>query len=407
MSLLRIRISLTGAAGPCQWVLINHDQVPICGTGTLQALPDHRGRVQLVIPAAQVLITRVNLPRSARRQTGALLGYAVEETLVGEPDNEQVSWLGTCGEMDVLAVIAKASLKPWLEALAAAGVSEPEIHVETLLIPWTPGQWSLVWDGHEGILRSGKFEGMATDRADPPSPPLALRLLLDEAKTRGELPQSIALYTSAEGVMPDMEAWQRNLGIPLHAAGAWRWQDASPRAGVRLARQQHPWRLSALTLARLKPAAWALAAVFTLHGSALFIDRMLLSVEQGHLRKNMAARFRSTFPEALAVVDPSLQMRRKLAEANHEVGQSDPADFLPMVEQIAIAIKEVPGPTVRRIAYQSGRVTLELTTTNQVNLKRILSRLVAAGLSASIAPALTPTGSDTSGETIVLNVESS
>ncbi len=84
------------------------------GAGRLGELPRRAERVELVIPAAQVLITRVSLPPAARRHAGAVLAYAVEEMIVGEPDANQVSWLGAvkdaAGDADVLAVVDREGL---------------------------------------------------------------------------------------------------------------------------------------------------------------------------------------------------------------------------------------------------------------------------------------------------------
>ena len=57
MSLLRIYAPLGIAPTRCQWVLIGAG-APLAGEGTLAELPRGAERVQLVIPAAQVLLTR-------------------------------------------------------------------------------------------------------------------------------------------------------------------------------------------------------------------------------------------------------------------------------------------------------------------------------------------------------------
>lgn len=399
MSLLRIRATLADAPLRCQWALVNDGREPVIGEGSLAELPRRADRVQLVIPAAQVLITRASLPPAARRQAGSVLAYAVEDETVGEPDAGQVSWLGSAGDADVLAVVDKAGLKRWLDALYAAGIRAPEVHCETLLLPWAAGEWSLAWDGREGMVRTGEFEGAATDCGDRESPPLSLRLMLDEAQTRSERPASIALYMTAPEAAPDIEAWTRELGIALRLAGSWNWRTASPQAGVSLAQQRRRWRVPPGALARLRPAAWIVGAALALQAVALVIDWTSLANEQRALRQQMESRFRATFPDAVAVVDPALQMRRKLAEARHAAGLSDRSDFLPMIEQIAAATKELPAGTVRAVSYQGGRMTLELSSLNEASVRRIVARLLQSGLSVD-APAST----NATSATVVLSV---
>lgn len=381
MSLLRIYGSLLEQPQHCQWALVNDNREPVAGEGRLADLPQRVERVQLVIPAAQVLITRARVPHGARRRAGSVLAFAVEEQTAGEPDANQVSWLGSVGDEDALAVVDKGGLERWRHALGAVGIRVDEVHSETLLLPIRAGEWSVAWNGREGFVRSGEFEGAATDCGDPESPPLFLRLLLEEEKTRSTGPTSIALYITTPDAVPDITAWQRELGVDLRIAGTWDWRTASPDAGVSLTQQRQRWRVFSGAAKRLRPAAWILGAALTLHALALVTDWTLLAGEQRASRQQMEAQFRTAFPDAVAVVDPALQMRRKLAEARHSAGLSDSSDFLPMIEQVAAATKELPAGAVRAVSYEGGRMTLELAINEEAAVPRIVARLLQSGLS--------------------------
>ena len=404
MSLLRIRASLADAPLRCQWALVNDGREPVAGEGALAQLPRRAERVQLVVPAAQVLIRRARLPHAARRHAGSVLAYALEDETVGEPDAGQVSWLGSAGDDDVLAVLDKQGLGRWLDALDGAGIGAPEVHCEALLLPWTEGQWSLAWDGREGFVRSGRLEGGATDCGDRPSPPLSLRLMLDEARTRSEAPASIALHETVPDAAPDLEAWSRELGVAVRRAAAWDWRTAPPDAGVSLAQRRRRWRIAPGTLARLRPLGWIVAAALAIQGLALLADWTLLAREQRALRQEMVARFRATFPAATAVVDPALQMRRKLAQARHAAGKTDGGDFLPMIAQVAAAAKELPAGAMRTLSYESGRMTLELSAVDEARARRVVARLRESGLSVETAPARSSTAAHAAGASVVLTV---
>src|SRR5437762_7132975 len=143
MSLLRIYCSLKDPPLHCRWALVDDGREPVAGEGRLAELPRRAQRVQLVIPAAQVLIVRVQLPPAARRRAGSILAFAVEEKIIGDPDASQVCWLGVAGESDVLAVIDKQSLAHWRDALGLVGIHAYEVHCEILLLPWRANEWSL------------------------------------------------------------------------------------------------------------------------------------------------------------------------------------------------------------------------------------------------------------------------
>jgi general secretion pathway protein L len=403
MSLLRIHASLREAPQQCQWALVSAGREPVEGAGTLAQLPQRAERVALVLPAAEVLITRAHVPQAARRRSGSVLAFAVEEQTLGEPDAHQVSWLGAAGGADVLAVVDRPGLSAWREALAAAGIQGYEVHCETLMLPLAPGEWSLAWNGHEGFVRSGEFEGTTSDSGDASSPPLSLRMMLEEAKTRGEAPASIAVYSTAPEALPDIAAWQRALGVALRHAGTWDWRAAPPEAGVSLAQERPRWRLLPGTLAKLRPAAWIAGAALAIHALALVVDWTRLAVEQRGLRQGMETRFRAAFPEAVAVADPALQMRRNLAEARHAAGQPDGSDFLPMIVKVTGALKGVPAGGLRILAYESGRMTLELAAMDSAGAQRIVARLLEAGLRAESSSGSARAGA----ATVILTVRSS
>ena len=358
---------------------------PLGEAPVLPELPRGTDRIQLVIPAAQVLITRARLPRGARRRAGSMLAFAVEEATAAEPEASQVTWLGTSDGTDLLAVMDKRGLERWREALEAAGVRSHEVRAETLLLPLAGGEWSLAWDGAEGFVRSGEFEGAATDGGDRASPPLSLRMLLEEAGMRSARPEAIAVYTIAPGAAPDLAAWQAELGTPLREAGAWDWRTAPDQAGVSLAPARRRWRMGFAALASLRPAEWIAGAALALHGAALVGDWALLGGEQRGLRAQMEARFRSAFPDAVAVADPALQMRRQLAIARHRAGLPDGGDFAPMIEKVALGLKALPAGGLRTVSYESGRMILELGAIDEPILRRTAAQLSQAGLHVQVS----------------------
>lgn len=387
MSLLRIYASPADSPTRCQWALVNHGREAVTGDGTLASLPRRAERVQWVIPAAQVLIARAHVPAAARRHAGAVLAFALEEQTAGEPDANQVSWLGRVGDSDVLAVVDKAGVARWREALAAVGIQGHEVHDEALLLPLSQDEWSLAWNGSEGFVRSGEFEGAATDCGDRLVPPLSLRLMLDDAPAQHARPAAIALYTIGPEALPDIAAWTRELGVVVRPAGSWDWRTAPADAGVSLAQQRQRWQAFAGVAARLRPAAWITGVALAILAVALVIDWVSLTNQQVALRQQMTARFRAVFPDAVAVVDPLLQMRRKLAEARHAAGQSDRSDFLPMIAQVATATRTLPAGTLHAVSYESGRMTLELSALDEAGVRSVVAHLRQAGLSVDPIPA--------------------
>jgi len=250
-------------------------------------------------------------------------------------------------------------------------------------------------------VRSGEFEGAATDCGDRESPPLSLRLLLAEAQARGAVPTAITLYTSVSGTLPALDLWAHELGIEVRDGGSWDWRKAPPVAGISLVQERQAWRIICSSVgSRLRPAAWVMAAALMIHTAALVIDWSSLANEQRGLRQQMESRFRAVFPDAVAVVDPALQMRRMLATARHAAGQPDNSDFLPMIVQVAAATKALPATALRSLSYASGGMTLELASVDEATVRNIVARLLQSGLSIDTPPSSTPQ----TGTNVVLSV---
>ena len=391
MSLLRIYCSLQAAPPRCRWSFSDVARKSVHGEGMLADVPRGAERVHLVIPAAEVLLTRVKLPQGASRRAGSVLAFAVEDQTLGEPEANQASWLGIAGDSDVLAVVDRNALQNWLDALDTAGFDGYEVHCETLLLPRVSGEWTLAWNGREGFVRTGDIEGAATDAGDQRLPPLALRLLVEAAAGGAQSPAAIAVYTIASAAAPDLGAWQREIGVPLRQAGVWDWRTARHDGGVNLLQKRQAWRLSGKVVTRLRPAAWIVGAALALHALVLVTDWTMLRGEQRALRLQMEARFRAAVPDAVAVVDPALQMRRKLAAARQVAGIADAGDFLPMIENVAVALKEMPAGSLRVAAYEHGRLSLEFSGIDEAATRRFVARLLQGG--ANIEAAVTPSRS--------------
>ena len=393
MSLLRIYCPSLGVQQQCQWALFDGSGQSVTGEGPFAQLPQGADRVELVLSASQMLITRVRLPKSARRHSAPLLAYAVEDKTISESEANQVSWLGSAGGSDVLAVTDRRGLEQWRAALAAAGVRAHAVLCETLMLPLAPEAWSVAWNGQEGFVRTGEFEGSATDRGDRQAPPLVLRLMLEDAIARNASPKSITLHPTTPAALPDMDAWRQSLGTAIAAAGPWDWRTAKHHAGASLMQETTRWRLKPWTLSRLRPAAWIAGLALAIHGVALAADWTKLAGEQRALRERMDARFRATFPDTVAVADATLQMRRKLAEARHAVNQPDDGDFPEMLAMVAPALGVLPAGALRAMSYEGRRMTLQLAG-DEALVRRISQRLLQAGLGVETLPAAARAGRD-------------
>ena len=379
MSVMRLRCSLSQFPLECEWDVRGGPRAG-SGTGSVDEAPRGAERIEWIVPASDVSLTRATLPRAARRRGGAVLAYAVEDQIAGEADAQYVTRLGSIGDEDVLAVLESRQFARTLDALSSAGVAPDAIYCETLLLPRAADAWSVAWNGREGFVRTDDLDGAATDAGDWGTPPLTLKLMLEDARARGALPEALAIYTTDNDAAPDLDAWQVTLGIPCLLAGAWDWRSAPATSQAQLKQPDRSSSRLRHVGRRLVPAAWLVAIALVVHAAGLAIDWARLASDQRALRARMEARFRAVFPEALAIADPALQMRHKLAEARRAIGHTDTQDFLPMLGRLAVAVKELPAGALRVMAYDGSRMTLHVRGAGEAALQRFGERVRESGL---------------------------
>jgi general secretion pathway protein L len=97
----------------------------------------------------------------------------------------------------------------------------------------------------------------------------------------------------------------------------------------------------------------------------------------------MEAAFRNAFPEAKAVVDPALQMRRNVADLRRAAGEPDATDLVPVLAKLAPALAAA-GLRPQSLRYERGELALDLVVAPDDTRERVASRLQVPGLRVQV-----------------------
>jgi general secretion pathway protein L len=339
------------------WMLLDgRNELAREGTTPPAQMP-RADRVELVLPAARVLFARLALPRVGSATLRELLPFAVEDRLLADPARIHA----VAGRVDrrgetLVAVIDREWLLAKVRTLRAAGHAPASAWCESALLARGEGDWNLVLGPDRGLLVDSDGAAVTFDRAPGAGFPLALRIALDEASARGGRPSGVRVHTESDAALPDLERWSADAGVKLFPGARWEaLARGEPGEGTMelLTADVAPRGLAALRVPR---AAVALAASIALVQVVLDATQAWqLERERSRLRSNAEAIFRSAFPEAKAVVDPVLQMRRNLAELRRSRGLAAGDDFL---VRLTRAAREGPGP-VRSVEYADGRLDVK------------------------------------------------
>lgn len=367
----------------CSWVLREAaGRVLRSGESAPHEMPK-ADTVQVVAPAAKVLLTNVSVPTRNRQKMLKLLPFAVEEKLMYDPETIHVAAGLRQANGDVpVAVIDRRWMESVMDALQQAGLRPRVMWPETLLPKVQAGTWIVMWGGNSGFIKKGEFSGMSLDGGSAEAPPLALVLAVQEAKQAGQAPKRVSLRLSDGAQAPDVEQWAAQLEVPVFQDKAWDWAaEASQSApAINLLQGEFaPAGFSAGWLPRLKPGLIFGGLIVALQLGGGLVDWAFLSYEKHKLQADMEKSFRQVFPEAKTVVDASLQMRRNLADLRHAAGQPDSSDFLPLLAKSAPVL--AGAANIQSMQYERGMLKLELRLQSG-SAADLRGRLGIAGLSA-------------------------
>jgi general secretion pathway protein L len=140
-------------------------------------------------------------------------------------------------------------------------------------------------------------------------------------------------------------------------------------------------------LIAFKPAAITLAILLTMQICFSIIDYAIKVQQNNKLDQAMVTQFKASFPNATAIVDAPLQMKRNLDDLKHGAGQSSNTDFLPLLAATTSNIGAISAEKLKGMDYQDGKLMLNLLMPDMEQAQAMRLRLSSAGLSATIESA--------------------
>jgi general secretion pathway protein L len=325
------------------------------GHSTLDEVP-RAEEVEAVLPAARVLFARLKLPKVNAATIRELLPFAVEDRLLADPSNIHAvaGHAGAPGET-VVAVIDREWLQAMLDALARFAIRPTRAWPESCLLAGGHGDWHLVWSERRGMLVDDDGVSATFDHDASGTYPLALRLAIDEAATRGERPSIVRVHNEGGIALPDLARWSAESGMAFAPGSQWEKLSRGEPSDKCIDLLQGEFAASRTRAWRLPRAAVILAVlVAALQIVFVTVDAMRLRHEKKTLEAQSEMLFRTAFPEAKVVVDPILQMQRNLADLKRTRGMTGGDGFLGL---LSAAAQQAPLPA-KSIEYTNGKLTI-------------------------------------------------
>jgi general secretion pathway protein L len=366
--------------GEVSWLTSGADAV-LRGELKEAALRNAGERICVLLPAAPLLTLFATLPPLQGQKLRRAVPYAVEEQLADEVENYHFA-LGkreADGTLPLLAV-NREQMVAWQARFAEAEFKPHACFNEAQLLPWQPGELSLLLESDGALLRLSPheayrlpLEGLETmlELALPSVPVAVTALRIYD--TRGEE----AAAPCWQGSLGELEQHYELVADPLSLLVS----GYSPSAidllqgefgrKEQLGRLWRPWRATAALL-----AGWLLLFA----GEALY-DYRRLAAEEARLYKAVEQVYRDTFPESKNVANPQVQMGRKLAELQ---GGGSGGAFVALLGASAPVLANAKGVELQNLRYRLGELELELELADLPALDALKASLTQQGLAVEI-----------------------
>ena len=362
------------------------------GHGPLEKVPAFPGNQALVVmvPGEDVLLADAVVPSRRAGDIERALPYALEEWLVGAPEDQHFAWMRDVDGLHA-AVVSHERMRHWTGGLKDAGLQADVLMPDVLGLPWTPGEWSLcLWQGR-ALLRHGEASGVAcaSEIIDTVLASLYEGLHEEQRPARMRVwcaddafPFDAPVPVQAEAVpnalidLLSADAAPLNLLRGPYASGrGWR------RGGGKA------WRWAA-----------GMAAVWLL---SLFALQSVHYFVLAHQRKQLQARIEHIFHQALPdehrIVDARVQMQQALDRLRN--GGHSGNDVLDLLADASGPLAHAADMQVQRIDYRNGQLDVSLSAGSASAFGGLTAALKSNGLDASVR------NLDASGSTATGHVE--
>ena len=337
--------------------------------------------VIVLVPAGETSTLTCDLPAKGARLRAAL-PFALEEQVADEIENLHFAPgpRRAAGDLPVV-VVAHDKMSAWLTRLQEAGIRPARLIPEDHGLAFVPNTLSMLVAENQVVFNNGADLAFVMQGVTPVDALMAAGILGENGLTDAatENPRHLLVYCEPTDEQRFSEEWSRlrqyleSVDINLLPDGV------LPRlavtvasgSGVNLLQGRYgestdvgalvrPWRYVAMLLVAL--------GILGIAGKG--VDYVRLTSEEATLKEQFTAEYRKIRPDdTREVMDPLgtvTSIRRSFGAPG-----SAPAVFLPLLQQLALAMQENKDADIQAISYRAGVVDVRLTAPDVATLDRI------------------------------------
>lgn len=335
-----------------------------------------QGKVVLVlVPAEDVLLTEVKLPKMNRSRLLQALPFAIEDQLISEVEKLHFAPLLPQSEGNLpVAIVSHDKMQQWLTLLQSWHIKPDALIPASLALPLEENAWSL-FISDMFMLRTKPFFGFGSDNHNVK--PL-LHLVLSSGN---QVPEKIHIKNATEQTLEPL-----NVAVPIKEEKI-TWEEmiselakiAVKLPSINLLQGVFSVKKSKQRFNKLgKLAIYFTAAWFLLLFLYPTLSYFILKQRVNQIDQQIAGIYKHNFPQASDLVAPKLRMQEKLQKLSNNIGDNK---LLLLLGYVGKGASPTSSIKLKRFDFQNNQLTLELTATSSEDLSSFTDSLSTEGLS--------------------------
>jgi general secretion pathway protein L len=381
---------------PIQWALarINGKAEP-----TLEANPAQKDlyaaaklaqSITVLVPAEDVLLTQVKLPKLSPSKLMKAIPYALEDQLTEEASLLHFS-IGTVekGKPITVAVVSRDKMQQW-QNLLATELKEAKNKVKVFLpdvlaTPWENDTFTIVIEDNMAYVRTDKLSGFAIEKET-----LFTSLLLRQKRTQPK-PNKLIVYRSSPNLFSAEQTTQLTTPIVYSPSKLATWSMLvialrEPYA-FNLLQGAYASKQKKATLEQLVKTAFILAGVsLLLLTLADVFTYCILTHENSLIDHQLQQIYASVYPGKKIPDDPKNQMQKELTKLR--ASNTDSA-FTRLLNIVGPGISPViqSGATIKTMRYRNNQLVLDIEANDLTAIESLRLSLETQGFKATLSNA--------------------
>ncbi len=373
------------------WVFVDeHGQVGDISQGSLDEISEQllAGlKIIVLVPGNDVTLSAARVPTQNKKRLMTALPFALEDQLISDVEDLHFALGGRNDQGETnCAVVNSDKMDVWVAKLKEFGIQANMIVPDILAVPYVSGSWSLLIEDNIVLVRTGTQSGFSIEAENAAA---LLEMFLKENSENPPQQLYVYKYDDDAGESPDLSSLQLKIqedicvinmlplvqGLDLDYVINLLQGDYSRREQI--GKIWRPWL----------PAAAMLGGLVFLQLAMTTTTYFQLRSQSAEQQAQIEQTYRSAFPNAKNIVDPRLQMERKLKSLRGGSGEGGNS-ALGLLSDAATVLKSTEGLKIKSLRYKDGKLNVDMIIKDLQTLDKVKLQLTQnTGLSVDIVTA--------------------